>query len=93
MVYFLCMVESNNLGTKLCPNCNTLVEEMARKSIFYNFYRCPNCKKTFRVKKEKFATSTILEHQVEKIINILYLLVAILIIYIIIDVVLFIFRY
>ncbi|MFX1406855.1 MAG: hypothetical protein ACFFC9_05405 [Promethearchaeota archaeon] len=87
------MIESNDLGNMVCPNCNTLVEETARKSIFYNFYRCPNCKKTFRVKKEKFATSTVLEHQLEKIINILYLLVTIFIIYIIIDLALFFLRY
>lgn len=69
-----------------CPDCNIIVEKMARKSAFYNFYKCPNCRKTFRKKKETGIPTV--EQQLDKILNVLYLLVVIIVIYIIIDLIL-----
>lgn len=67
------MDESNDLNKLICPNCNTKVEQMPRKSFDYIYYMCPNCKKTFRTPK-KGKKDTILSSKVDRLQKIISLL-------------------
>lgn len=71
-----------------CPNCGAVVESLKRKSLSYNFYKCPNCNKVFKEQKSDIQTFT-LANELQKHTYILYFIVFIVIVNIVLTIIIY----
>ena len=71
----------------LCPNCKAELTKTTKQTIFFHYYKCPDCNKIFR-KKKKLNTEEVvflIGEQLQKVKEAIYCLIVLVLFWFIIS--------